>query len=246
MKKFKKNIALILAVLMLINILPIHAEAATIKVNKTKASVYVGQSTQLKLKGTSKKAKWSSNKKSVATVNSKGKVTGKKAGVAVISAKVGKKYYKCRVTVKNNNTQHNYQGNYNNTQLNDNSQVYKDIIAMKSQYPEGTTWTNDKYYAWKGGVYFGGFGCAGFAFMLSDAAFGNLPARKHTNFSDIKVGDVLRMNNDTHSVIVLEINDDNVIVAEGNYNNKYVHWGRKVRRSEIQKTGDYVMTRYAE
>lgn len=241
MKKFKKNIVLILAVLMLINILPIHTEAAS-NAGKT---VYVGKTVQLKLKSTSKKVKWSSNKKSVANVNNKGKVTGKKAGVAVISAKIGKKYYKCRVTVKNNNTRQNDKKVNNNSQT-VHSQIYKDMIAMKSQYPEGKKWTNDNFYAWKGGTYYGGFGCAGFAFMLSDAAFGDLPARKHTDFSNIKVGDIIRMNKDTHSVIVLEVNNDSVIVAEGNYNNKYVHWGRKIRNSEIKKTGTYVMTRYEQ
>lgn len=79
-------------------------EAATkVKLNKTKATIYVGKSVQLKIKGTKGKVKWSSNKKSVAKVSSKGKVTGKKAGKAVITAKVGKKRYKCNITVKKKN-----------------------------------------------------------------------------------------------------------------------------------------------
>ena len=55
----------------------------------------------MKVKGTKKKPKWSSSKKSVATVSSKGKVVAKKAGSATITAKIGKKKYKCKVTVKN-------------------------------------------------------------------------------------------------------------------------------------------------
>ncbi len=78
-------------------------EAATkVKLNKTKATIYVGKSVQLKIKGTKSKVKWTSNKKSVAKVSSNGKVTGKKAGKAVITAKVGKKKYKCNITVKTN------------------------------------------------------------------------------------------------------------------------------------------------
>lgn len=77
-------------------------EAATkIKLNKKKATIYIGKSVQLKIKGTKAKVKWTSNKKSVAKVSSKGKVTGKKAGKAVITAKVKNKKYKCTVTVKN-------------------------------------------------------------------------------------------------------------------------------------------------
>ena len=51
------------------------------------------------------------------------------------------------------------------------------MLALKASYPEGTPYTNNNYYAWHGGLYSGGYGCAGFAFMLSDAAFGTLPAR---------------------------------------------------------------------
>lgn len=76
-------------------------EAATkVKLNKTKATIFVGKSVQLKIKGTKSKVKWASNNKSVAKVSSNGKVTGKKAGKAVITAKVGKKRYKCSITVK--------------------------------------------------------------------------------------------------------------------------------------------------
>ena len=46
-----------------------------------------------------KKVKWSSNKKTIATVTRKGKVTAKKQGTAVITAKIGKKKYKCKVKV---------------------------------------------------------------------------------------------------------------------------------------------------
>ena len=89
---------------------------------------------------------------------------------------------------------------------------------MKSKYPKGMTWNNDNFYTWNGGIYSWGSGCAGFALLLSDAAFGKLPARRNTDFNNIKVGDILRINNDTHSVVVLEIKNDSVIVAEGNYN----------------------------
>lgn len=74
---------------------------AAIKINKKKVALKKGKKIQLKIIGTKKKAKWSSNKKSVATVSSKGKVTAKRKGTAVITAKVGKKKYKCKITVLN-------------------------------------------------------------------------------------------------------------------------------------------------
>jgi len=72
-----------------------------IKLNKSKITLTVGETYKLKLKNNKKKVKWSSSKKKVATVGKKGKVTAKKKGTAKITAKVDKKKYTCKVTVKN-------------------------------------------------------------------------------------------------------------------------------------------------
>ena len=96
----KRITSSLLVLLLLLSILvPSNAQAA-IKLNKSKATVNVGKTLQLKLTGTSKKATWSTSNKSVAIVTSKGKVTGKSEGIARITAKVGKKKYNCTVTVK--------------------------------------------------------------------------------------------------------------------------------------------------
>lgn len=349
---FKQLVTLVLVFVLTvagIGVTPQVDAATKIKINKTSASLYVGSSTTLKISGSSKKVTWSSNKTSVATVSSKGKVTAKKAGTAVVTAKVSGKKYTCTVKVKNpylnaktktltagktytlkitgtkaktwtsnktsvatvskagkvtarkagtaiitckgsngksykatitvkaataisktntstnnassTNTSTNKSStnksntNSSNTSTSANtstsstaltaSKVYTDMIAMKSKYPEGMTWTNANYYAWHGGIYTGGYGCVGFAFILSDAAFGNLKARKHTDISNIKVGDILRINNDSHSVIVLEVKSNSYIVAEGNYNSK-IHWGREITKSNLQANFNYVMTRYPQ
>ena len=70
------------------------------QLDRTKTNLLVGKKTELEMKGTSKKVTWSSSNKKVATVNKKGVVTGKKTGTATITAKVGKKKFKCKVTVK--------------------------------------------------------------------------------------------------------------------------------------------------
>lgn len=121
--------------------------------------------------------------------------------------------------------------------------IYEAMIAQKAVFPEGMHWDNDNFYAWRGGIYSGGFGCAGFAFALSDAAFGDAPARMHYDPSAVKVGDILRVNNDTHSVIVLEVNSDHVVIAEGNYNSS-VHWGRKISKAKLAEITNNVITRY--
>lgn len=114
---------------------------------------------------------------------------------------------------------------------------------MKDQYPEGMRWTNSDYYRWKGGIIPNGYGCVAFAYILSDEAFGSLPARQHTDVSSIRVGDILRINQDTHSVIVLEVNDEKVVIAEGNYNSS-IHWGRTFDRKTLEKSINYIYTRY--
>jgi len=101
MKKFTRFFAVLLAVMVMFTSFPMNAEAATIKLNKSKTTIYVGKTETLKITGTKKKATWESSDKKVATVSQKGKVTAKKKGTATITAKVGKKTYKCKVTVKN-------------------------------------------------------------------------------------------------------------------------------------------------
>lgn len=129
------------------------------------------------------------------------------------------------------------------SQLKQDNDIYSEIIAQKAVFPEGMEWTNNNYYGWKGGIYSGGYGCAGFAFALSDAAFGDAPAVIHTDYDNVRVGDILRINANTHSVIVLEVKENSVVVAEGNYNGM-IHWGRELSKTSIMGEGCYIMTRY--
>ena len=98
----KKSITTVLILAMALTlVIPMQAEAkAKVKLNKTKITLNVKKTYQLKVTGTTKKVIWSTSKKSVATVNSKGKVTAKKKGTATITAKVSGKKYTCKVTVK--------------------------------------------------------------------------------------------------------------------------------------------------
>lgn len=71
-----------------------------VKLNKTSITLNKGFSFQLKLSGAKGKLIWKSSKKSVADVNKKGKITGRKKGSTQISVKHGKKTYKCKVIVE--------------------------------------------------------------------------------------------------------------------------------------------------
>ena len=110
MKKHMRIAAWILSLMMLISILPstqVNA-AAKPKISNTKVTLTVGKTKTLTVKNVSKKQKkkikWSTSKKSVATVSKSGKVKAKKAGKTTITAKLGKKKYRCVVTVKKKST----------------------------------------------------------------------------------------------------------------------------------------------
>lgn len=132
MKKFgTKSMGMIVGILVLFFLFPTilgsdKAEAA-VKINKQSITLAVKETSVLKITGTGKKVSWSSSDTSVASV-SKGKVTAKKEGTAVIKAKVGKKTYSCKVTVK---------GNYKT--------LYKALL-QKGSYKSGKNTINLRYY----------------------------------------------------------------------------------------------------
>ena len=121
------------------------------------------------------------------------------------------------------------------------SSVYDILIAFKTQYPQGMKWDNSITYTSK---YIIGYGCAAFAWILSDTAFGfDASMRQHKDFTNICVGDMIRINNNSHTVIVLEVKSDRVIIAEANYDSA-VNWGRELLISNI--SGGHITTRYPE
>lgn len=73
--------------------------ASTIKLNKSKATVYVGATTKLSLDGASGTVTWASSKSAVARVSSSGTVTAVKTGTATITAIYKGESYSCRVSV---------------------------------------------------------------------------------------------------------------------------------------------------
>lgn len=137
------------------------------------------------------------------------------------------------------------------------SEAYKSMMGMQEQYPERTPWSNSNQYTWHGGTGENreianiGAGCVGFAYILSDAAFGDLKARMLIKgaftFEDVRAGDILRVNDNTHSVIVLRVFEDSVEVAEGNYHENggegFIHWGRVLPKAEVEAASSLI-TRY--
>lgn len=108
--KRKKTFLSILLALCLIGLNPMslpcfdvvqNVEAAsTVRLSKSSAILIKGQTLQLKVTGTKSKVKWYTSKSSIATVSQSGKVTAKNKGIAVITAKIGRKKYNCKITVE--------------------------------------------------------------------------------------------------------------------------------------------------
>lgn len=230
--RIRKRITLFAFILLISSaLMGVSANAASL--SKKKVTLKKGTTIQLTVKGTAKKVKWSSSRKKVASVSRDGKVRAKKTGKATITAKVGKKKLKCVVTVKNNVMSAREKA------------VYKKLISYKKKYPNGKKFNNSiRYFCKPGGIPWPtGYGCAAFAFELSDAAFGSAPARTHKNRSAIMTGDILSTGDGDHYVIVLKNTGKEIIVAEANYGGK-VKWGRHITMSFLKIELDYVITRY--
>lgn len=106
----KKNlVTAVLVASMLVGSLGVTSTPADakskIKLSTTRVSLNGGASKTIKIKGTKKKVKWTivSGKKNIKLKNKKKtsvKIVGVKRGTAKVQAKLGKKKYTCRVTVK--------------------------------------------------------------------------------------------------------------------------------------------------
>lgn len=102
-KKWKKALPIFLALVLLLQLLctgqtDVYGASKKTALNVTNISLSTGQSRQLKVSN-AKQVKWTSSKKSVVSVSSKGKIKGKKAGTATITATVSGKKLKCNVVV---------------------------------------------------------------------------------------------------------------------------------------------------
>lgn len=98
-KSFKIMVSVLLVFSLVFQMSSGSQAKAAVKLNMTKVTLTLNNTVDLYLENTSSKPKWSSNKKSVATVDSTGEVLAKGPGTAKITAKVGKKQYVCKVNV---------------------------------------------------------------------------------------------------------------------------------------------------
>ena len=114
-------------------------------------------------------------------------------------------------------------------------QVTEIILGFQETYPDKYLWNGEETG-----------NNPDFLLMVSDAAFGSLPSRKvePVDYGALHPGDILRLKNDTYSVMIVKKFDSYATVVEV-WTNGRVYWGRTLSRSAVE-AGDYVMTRYPE
>ena len=145
------------------------------------------------------------------------------------------------------------------TPLNE-TDVYNRIMERQSMegYTEGTPWDNShtywntvEYDGYPAGCY-GAGGC--FAFMMDMMEYASnyeYPIRvikgTYDNLPKLHIGDGVRVNNNSHSVLIIGINEDGhtVTVAEGNFNSS-VHWGRVIDLADPNNGFTYLSTFWPE
>ena len=115
-----------------------------------------------------------------------------------------------------------------------NKNIVKKILTFKSRYPEGSRLTNEFCYYWNGGIWPRGYGCAGFAMMLSDNIYPS--AKKATLIKNgnvaLKTGDIVGLYGNAHYAMVLGEKNGYMALAEANYNSA-VRWGRIESKKEV-------------
>lgn len=146
-----------------------------------------------------------------------------------------------------------------------NAEVKAVIDRLQAEYPSGTPWDSDKYY--KAHVSFStdignvrrGYGCAAWAFFVSDEIFGNLPSRRVVGDLSLDPQEQIRPGDSSYSSAIVHwasvgyANSYGTMYlgSAGNTNGK-VGWSTSSRYDVAQenliKYVDilYVFTRYPE
>lgn len=243
----RKTIALfvVLFTLCLTAGVSVKAKAAgAVKLNKKKIVLEMEDTYRLKVKNTTKKVKWSSSDKKIVKVNKSGKLTPKGVGTATVTAKVGGKKYKCKVTIAD------YEGM---------SEEQKAVVSYALKYVGNR-------YVYGGSSLTKGTDCSGFTMAVYKKFGYNLPHNaysqlakksvKKVSLKKIKPGDLIFYGSSKKSCshVALYIGNEKVVhastestgivISDYTYR-KYVGVGRVLKKETYPPSQDDSTTRYA-
>lgn len=115
---------------------------------------------------------------------------------------------------------------------------HSEIGVDYCQYYIGVT--DDLFGVW------GSIQCQGFASMVSDFLFGKeAPLNVFYDFSQLQVGDNIRLTEYEHSMIVTTVNPGSITVLEcnENYEDCRIEWGRVITEEELNSYNYFCVTR---
>lgn len=215
-----------------------------------------GDTGKVTLKGkTVTDVRWTSSKPSIVTVDDTGKVTAKHTGTAVLTAKYTwkKRAYRYRVNI----------------------QVVSRLAAEQKKFPTGTYWNDggdnnqvtqrpcihdgDRYCAYNSvgcesnlyigmvaGMQVAGYQCHGFALKVAQDLYGSLKNWKYVeSYRTIHAGDVIRINNNTHTIIVTKVYSGSIQYADCNSTGDcQIQWGKTMSKQALRKAFTYMYTKY--
>lgn len=215
-----------------------------------------GDTGKVTLKGkTVTEVRWTSSKPSIVTVDDTGKVTAKHTGTAVLTAKYTwkKRAYCYRVNI----------------------QVVSRLVAEQKKFPTGTYWNDggnnnqvtqrpcihddDRYCAYNSvgcesnlylgmvaGMQVAGYQCHGFALKVAQDLYGSLKKWKYVeSYRTIHAGDVIRINNNSHTIIVTKVYSGSIQYADCNSTGDcQIQWGKTMSRQALRKAFTYMYTKY--
>lgn len=211
---------------------------SNIELSHTYTVIYIGTSFELRLNNVPHKEKivYIIDGCSVYKSSKGVTITGVQEGVSICKAYYNNKEYTCTIVVKDPNkiTDYTYLHSY---------EITDKIYSLYSEYPEGMKWDNTCRYIWSPNsikanstsehyIYDGGGACASLCMLFSDLIFPNQPIYYFNDINDIQIGDILCVDNGHHMVMVVEMNETQISVVEGNFN-KSIHWRRLLNKADM-------------
>ena len=236
MKRTMTSFLTLLFILSIVAMFPATAQAAKVKLDKTKMVVELGtKDAQLVVKNTDADVKWSTSDKTVVKVDKNGKLTPVSVGLAKVTAKVNGKKYTCKVTVAD------YSGM---------SVEQKEVVSFALQY------VGNKY-CYGGTSLTKGTDCSGFTmsvykefgYNLAHNAYSQLKSVKSVKMKNIKPGDLIfyGYSKSSCSHVALYIGNQKVVhasneitgitISDYNYR-KYVGVGRVLKKATYPQQDD--------
>ena len=135
---------------------------------------------------------------------------------------------------------------YNNSnRLTDNSAVTEENVSdllreLEAEYPSFDQWDTGRVYTSK--VLGRGSGEAGFAYMLSDRVFGAISSYELDDPEDLRVGDLLKLDNGSTYGVVVSRDGDRFTYASCDEDG-WISWSRSESLDDLDRS-DTVYSRY--